>query len=63
MQEVKERKQFAEPELIKCKEPLDRVTMATYGGGGSSGGGSASSSSSNSSSCNWFEDIFGLDGC
>ncbi|HSE84432.1 MAG TPA: hypothetical protein VLB01_07790 [Thermodesulfobacteriota bacterium] len=58
MQEVKGRKQFAEPELIKCKEPLDRVTMQVY-----SGGSTSSSSSSDSKNCNFFEDIFGIDGC
>ena len=29
MSEEKERKEFVEPELIKCEEPLDEVTEST----------------------------------
>jgi hypothetical protein len=29
MPEEKEKKEFVEPELIKCEEPLDEVTMGT----------------------------------
>ena len=31
MSEEKEKKEFVEPELIKCEEPLDEVTMMPVG--------------------------------
>ncbi|HSE84412.1 MAG TPA: hypothetical protein VLB01_07690 [Thermodesulfobacteriota bacterium] len=54
-----ERKGFVEPILVKCEDSLDKVTMQVYGGGG----GGATSSSSGGDNCDWFEDLFNLNGC
>jgi hypothetical protein len=45
------KREFVEPQLIKCEEPLDKVTIAIYGG------------QTDSNSCNWFEKLFNLSGC
>ncbi len=50
-----ERKEFVEPMLNKCEEPLDKVTMQVYGGN--------NTSSHSGSECDWFENLFNLDGC
>lgn len=51
MTEKEEKKEFVEPRLIKYEEPLDKVTIATYG------------DHTDSNDCNWFERLFNLNGC
>ena len=50
---IERKKEFMEPELIKCDEPLDKITIAVY----------SSDSQTDSNSCNWFEKLFDLNGC
>jgi hypothetical protein len=45
------KREFVEPQLIKCEEQLDKVTIAIY------------SDQTDSNNCNWLERLFNLAGC
>ncbi len=51
MSDKEGKREFVEPRLIKCEEPLDKVTIAIYGG------------QTDSNHCNWFESLFNLGRC
>jgi hypothetical protein len=46
-----EKRAFVESRLIKCEQPLDKVTIAVYG------------NQTDSNDCNWFDRLFNLGRC